>query len=198
MSSRDRMLAAIQANQPALLPSPTDYIFHTEYPDNVAQFAAVLTSIGGVAIEIPNYAAIETHLQGHFPDILDVVTTIPELAHIADVSLVHVLEPHELASVNLAIIEGQWAVAENGSIWVDERQLPHRALPMITQFLAIVIQQSSIVANMHDAYKRIRVNETGFGTFIAGPSKTADIEQSLVIGAHGARSLAVYIIPDKY
>ena len=118
----------------------------------------------------------------------------PELAHIADISLVHVLEPHELASVNLAVIEGQWAVAENGAIWVDEQHLPHRALPMITQYLAIVIRQSSIVPNMHDAYERIQVNRTGFGTFIAGPSKTADIEQSLVIGAHGARSLVVYIL----
>ena len=196
MTSRDRILEAIRANQPALLPSPTNYIFHTEYTDNIAQFTVVLASIGGIAIEVSSYAAIEAHLQGLFPNLLDVVTTIPELAHIADVSLVHILEPHELASVNLAIIEGQWAVAENGAIWVDEQHLPHRALPMITQFLAIVIRQSSLVANMHEVYKRIEVNETGFGTFIAGPSKTADIEQSLVIGAHGARSLAVYIITE--
>jgi L-lactate dehydrogenase complex protein LldG len=36
----------------------------------------------------------------------------------------------------------------------------------------------------------------GFATFIAGPSKTADIEQSLVLGAHGPRSLIVFLIDE--
>lgn len=196
MTSRERILGAIQANQPTLIALPDAYTFETTYPDLTAQFASVLASIGGFSIEVADYLAIEIHLQQLFPQQLDVVTTIPTLAHVADVSLVHILDPHDLAHINLAIIEGQWAVAENGAIWVDERHLPHRALPMITQYLAIVIRKSAIVSNMHEAYKRIRVDETGFGTFIAGPSKTADIEQSLVIGAHGARSLVVYVLND--
>lgn len=197
MTSRDQILANIQANQPEKLPLPTSFRFETTYLDNTAQFSSVLASIGGLAVNVNDYAAIETHLRQSFPQTLDVVTTLPELAHLADVSLVHILVPHELATVNLAIIEGQWAVAENGAIWVDEQHLPHRALPMITQYLAIVIHQSAIMPNMHDAYERIQVDKTGFGTFIAGPSKTADIEQSLVIGAHGARSLVVYILMDN-
>jgi L-lactate dehydrogenase complex protein LldG len=47
---------------------------------------------------------------------------------------------------------------------------------------------------MHQAYERIGNQEYGFGTFIAGPSKTADIEQSLVLGAHGARGLTVFLM----
>ena len=47
---------------------------------------------------------------------------------------------------------------------------------------------------MHQAYDSIDVAKEGFGAFIAGPSKTADIEQSLVIGAHGARSATIYVI----
>ena len=43
-----------------------------------------------------------------------------------------------------------------------------------------------LVANMHEVYLRIGKIGTGFGLFLAGPSKTADIEQCLVIGARGA------------
>jgi L-lactate dehydrogenase complex protein LldG len=47
---------------------------------------------------------------------------------------------------------------------------------------------------MHQAYDALTFGRAEFGTFIAGPSKTADIEQSLVIGAHGPRSLTVFCI----
>lgn len=47
---------------------------------------------------------------------------------------------------------------------------------------------------MHQAYDCIGNQEYGFGTFISGPSKTADIEESLVIGTHGARGLMVFIM----
>ncbi|MFD2937146.1 LutC/YkgG family protein [Spirosoma flavum] len=194
MTTRDQMLANIQANQPSLLPLPEQFTFTSLFPDLTQQFIDVLTFVGGVAVVVPDYAAIKVHLQQQYPDLTNVATTCPDLADLADVTL-NVVDPHELSGLNLAIIEGPLAVAENAAIWVDERQLPQRVVPMITQYLVIIIRQSTIVANMHDAYKQLRVDETGFGTFICGPSKTADIEQSLVIGAHGARSLTVYILP---
>jgi L-lactate dehydrogenase complex protein LldG len=50
------------------------------------------------------------------------------------------------------------------------------------------------VPTLHEAYQQLAVNEAGYGVFKAGPSKTADIEQSLVIGEHGSMSLLVFII----
>jgi L-lactate dehydrogenase complex protein LldG len=85
-------------------------------------------------------------------------------------------------------------VAENGSIWVTDRAVRHRALFFIVQHLALVIPAHSIVHNMHQAYDRLELGGAEFGVFIAGPSKTADIEQSLVIGAHGPRSLTVFCV----
>ena len=194
MTTRERMLSSIQANQPALLALPTQFAFTSSYPDLTKQFIDSLTFVGGLAVVVPDYRAIETHLREQYPALTNIGTTCSELAHLADVTL-NVADPHELAGLNLAIIEGVLGVAENAAIWVDDRQLPQRVVPMITQYLVIIVHQSTLVVNMHDAYKKLQVDATGFGTFISGPSKTADIEQSLVIGAHGARSLIVYILP---
>lgn len=194
MTTRDKMLARIKANQPSTLPVPTQFTFVSSFPDLTQQFIDVLTFVGGAAVIVPDYAAIKKNIQEQYPGLSGIATTLPELASLADTTL-DVADPHELAGLNLAMIEGQLGVAENAAIWVDEQQLPQRVVPMITQQLVIIIRQSTLVPNMHDAYRQIRVDATGFGTFICGPSKTADIEQSLVIGAHGARSLTVYILP---
>jgi L-lactate dehydrogenase complex protein LldG len=100
---------------------------------------------------------------------------------------------HLLADLDVAIINGHFGVAENAAIWIEERDMGLRALPFITEHLVIVLEKDKLVGNMHEAYKKIGLAHSGFGLFIAGPSKTADIEQSLVIGAHGARSLRVVL-----
>src|SRR5690606_4041546 len=103
-------------------------------------------------------------------------------------------DPHTLADVDLAIVHGEVGVAENAAIWISESRLIKRVLPFIAQNLAIVIHERDIVATLHDAYARISIAEHGYGVFISAPSKTADIEQSLVIGAHGPRSLSVIVM----
>jgi len=111
-----------------------------------------------------------------------------------NVDLNTIQTPIELENIDVAVIPAQLGVAENGAVWVTERDCVHRVLPFITQHLVIVLHKNTIVPTMHEAYHNIKVNETGFGVFIAGPSKTADIEQSLVIGAQGARSLTIVLI----
>ena len=101
---------------------------------------------------------------------------------------------HLLETVEVAIISAQFGVAENGSLWITDELLPTRVLPFICQHLVVLVSRNEIVATMHDAYDKIGSAEYGFGTFIAGPSKTADIEQSLVLGAHGPKTMTVFLM----
>lgn len=103
-------------------------------------------------------------------------------------------DPHALDSLDLAIVEAQFGVAENGAMWLDEASLSHRVLPFIAEHLVIVLRRTHLFPTLHQAYAQLQGTSTGFGVFVAGPSKTADIEQSLVIGAQGAKSLRVVLV----
>jgi L-lactate dehydrogenase complex protein LldG len=59
----------------------------------------------------------------------------------------------------------------------------------------VVVRADTLVHNLHEAYERIQIPSPGFSMWLSGPSKTADIEQALVIGAHGARSCTVLLTP---
>ena len=96
-----------------------------------------------------------------------------------------------MSNLELYITRSGLGVAENGAMWISSRT-EHRVLPFIAEHLIVVIREQDLVGDMHEAYKSI-VDPEGFGVFIAGPSKTADIEQSLVIGAHGAKEMTVIL-----
>ncbi len=115
-------------------------------------------------------------------------------------------DPHELEDVDFAVLPGEFAVAENAGVWVTDAGIKHRVIYFLPQHLALVVPASRLIHNMHQAYdwlaKNLRSDDSpqfgsaGFGAFVSGPSKTADIEQSLVIGAHGARSLTVILLGE--
>ncbi|MEQ1798877.1 MAG: LUD domain-containing protein [Lacibacter sp.] len=193
MSAREDILKAITANKPSLVELPLiDSTKVIQYSDLVQQFKTVLQSIGGTAIKITDLDLLKKELEEKKAAGEVVVNRIAELGTVDD--SIAALTATELAAVEVAYLKATLGVAENGSVWLYESQMGNRLLPFICQHLVIVIERNSIVTAMHHAYKQVDTAKEGFGVFLAGPSKTADIEQSLVIGAHGARSLIVYII----
>lgn len=195
MSARESILANIMANQPVSQELPTiDLQAVIHYDNLLQQFKTVLEGIGGKTMEISGWDAVQEMLQADLQEGKQIVNAIAELGTI-DTNLA-TQKAEELASVQRAFLKGGIAVAENGSIWVDEAAMVNRLLPFIAEHLVLVIEQKNIVATMHHAYQQVSSFDTGFGMFLAGPSKTADIEQSLVIGAHGARSLLVCILTN--
>lgn len=197
MSSRDKILAAIALNQPASKALP-DIAFLKGEDGNLAErYTTVLSAIGGKVLRIESLDEVKQYIKENFTPDQRVVTTLPELKDIAELNTGNTIDPHTLEDIELTVITGHLAVAENGAIWVTEDLTGQRVLPFICQHLAAVIDVKTIVPTMHEAYQRIGSADYGFGTFIAGPSKTADIEQSLVLGAHGPRSMTVFLMGGK-
>lgn len=194
MSSRDKILAAVQKNQPALMELPDIGFLKGDSTDVKAKYIATLTAIGGKVFEVKSFDEIKALIPQHFNADKRVVSTLPELNDIAEINNGEAIDPHTLEDIELSVIRAHFGVAENGSVWVTEDLMGQRVLPFICQHLAVVIGADEIVPTMHEAYQRIGLGRTGFGTFIAGPSKTADIEQSLVLGAHGPRSMTIFLL----
>jgi len=90
-------------------------------------------------------------------------------------------------------IQGEFLVAENGAIWIEPTADMERSSIFLAEHLVIEVPKSELVNNMHEAYQRLKGCNFSYGTFISGPSKTADIEQSLVIGAQGPKSCMVVL-----
>lgn len=193
MSSRSAILSALRRNKPPQTPLPA-LTTGTELPVEELErgFLTALEFAGGrFLLPSPGENVAQT-IAAAFPDERVICSAVPELVP-GTVELHQITDPHDLAGVDLFVCRGTFGVAENAAVWVDERQIGHRAAPFLAQHLAIVLDRNAIVPNMHEAYARLSVSEPGFGVFIAGPSKTADIEQALVIGAHGPRSLTVVL-----
>ncbi len=197
MSSRDSILRAIRAQ--TVPPADQPSLEHTwlRYADPQAQFQSLVESVGGRIVRLASQEDLAKALDD-LPEYASAMQIVSGVAAIpSTVNLNAIEDPHDLESVDFALFPGQFGVAENGAIWVTDEAIRHRAIYFITQHLALVLPASQIVHNLNEAYARLAIGSSSLGLFISGPSKTADIEQSLVIGAHGPRSLTVFLVDDK-
>lgn len=192
MNTREKILKAVLDNQPELMPLPDIRLFGGETAGVVEKYMQVFKSISGSVELMESFDAVTAFIRANFDSSKRIVTTLPEFAGIAEQIVVDA-DPHQYEDVELAIIRGEFCVAENGAVWLTETVMGQRIIPYICQHLAVVIEAKDIVPTLHEAYDRIGQSDNGFSGFIGGPSKTADIEQALVLGAHGPLTMTVLI-----
>jgi L-lactate dehydrogenase complex protein LldG len=192
-NSREKILSAVKNNQGEVKPLPVTPAFPQSF-DRLVKFSEVLKSIGGKVFTVRSIAEIEKYIQENFGAPKRVISAIPGFSG-AEVNQKYNDLP-SLHDVDLFITQASLGVAENGAVWLTEDALHERVLPFISQQVIVVLDQHSIVSTMHEAYEKIGSTDYEFATFIAGPSKTADIEQSLVLGAHGAMTMTVFVLID--
>lgn len=196
MSSRDKILQAVNHNRPAFTPLPDLHVFSAPpVTERLPLFIKSFENAGGVVYQVPDYTSLSNLLEKQFVSPDRILTTITKVTFGHPIT--EVLDKgHHLAHLEVAVVLGQLGVAENGAIWISEEDLPARVVPFICEHLVLVLPVSKLVGTMHEAYQHLQVATPGYGVFIAGPSRTADIEQSLVIGAHGPKRAQVFLLEN--
>ncbi|MBQ9667369.1 MAG: LUD domain-containing protein [Prevotella sp.] len=194
MSNKEDILKKYRANvrEKFDMPDLSD-IRAITYPDPLAQFISMSQSVGGQVIEVGG-RDINELIREFYPDAKEIASNLPEVT-IATRNPDTVGRARDLNGTDVGIIRGVFGVAENGCIWIPQT-MKEKAVCFISENLVILLPKSQIVNNMHEAYRRVEFNDYGYGTFISGPSKTADIAQVLVMGAQAARSVTVFLTEE--
>ena len=197
MSNKEDILKRYRANvrEKFDMPDLSD-INAITYPDPLVQFIKMTESVGGHVIEVKEGQDINELVKEMYPDAKEIASNLPEVT-IATRNPDNVGRARDLNGTDVGIIRGKFGVAENACIWIPQT-MKEKAVCFISENLVILLPKSQIVNNMHEAYKRIEFDKEydGYGTFISGPSKTADIAQVLVMGAQAARSATVLLLPE--
>lgn len=197
LTSRELILNKAKENKPPESALPDITFLSSNSKGSLAKFNEILKSIGGHLYRVQSHKEILTVIQHEHPDGGRIYSNIPEIKTSIKKNEAVIVTGHDLKDVEVAIVKAHFAVAENGAVWVTDDLMKHRVLPFIAQHLAVIIDEADLLSTMHDAYMKIGHHNYNYGTFIAGPSKTADIEQSLVLGAHGPKSLMLFMMSSS-
>jgi L-lactate dehydrogenase complex protein LldG len=103
--------------------------------------------------------------------------------------------------VQVGITGCEALIARTGSVLVHNANPSGRRLSVFPPVHVVIARSSQLVLDLSDAFNQL---EQKYGTqhpslisVITGPSRTADIEKTLVLGAHGPKSLYVFLIDDQ-
>mgnify|MGYP002624241279 CR=1 FL=1 len=197
MSSREEILARLRKNTRETYDMPDlSALKPISFDDPVAEFIKKTTTTAGAKlIEMKAGDDLNAAVRQAYPDAKVIASNMPGVK--ADMNPDTVADAKELMTVDVGVIEGRIGVAENACIWIPQ-QMKEKSVCFASQQLVIVLHRDAIVSNMHEAYARIEgsgdyFQQYKFGTFISGPSKTADIESALVYGAQAARGVTVVL-----
>ena len=197
MSNKEDILKKYRSNihERFEMPDLSD-ITPITYKEPLSQFIEMSKNVGGNIIEVKENQDINALVKELYPDAKEIASNLSEIT-IATRNPDTIDNAQALNGTDVGIIRGMFGVAENGCIWIPQ-QMKEKAVCFISENIVILLRKSQIVNNMHEAYKQIAFDSKydGYGTFISGPSKTADIAQVLVMGAQAARSVTILLMPD--
>ena len=172
---------------------------YIRYPDKISIFSQIAKLVGAKVSTTDNVQQkISTLKKKYANKLIDTTQT----NHSKNLALTYQQAEH-CESAQIVLLKSTLAVAENGAVWINrlnENYIYHRSLLFFCDKIIVAVEKKSIVDNLYEAYQKIiAANKKSsqkifaYGAFISGPSKTADVEQHLVIGAHAAKSLDIIL-----
>lgn len=194
LSSRSHILAAVRKNRPPEIMRPDERPLSSPSGDLATSFEALARNNSSEILHA-GPTEIESLLEERFGSGQRTASAISE-SRFGNLKIGPETAPHSLNPLDVFVCRGTFGVAENGAIWLAESEIVVRAAPFLAEHLVVLLDKTELVADMHDAYRRLRIDEEPFGLFCTGPSKTADIEQSLVVGAHGPRRHTIVLVSN--
>ena len=189
--NKEELLGKLRRNTMHQFDMPEASIDGIKYENTIEQFIEMSHKVGSEVIEAKAGEDLNGLIRKAYPEAQVLASNVKGIK--VDLNPDMVSEAQDLNGTDVGIVEGDIAVAENGCVWVPQT-MKERVVCFVSENLVILVHRDKIVNNMHEAYRRIHMTEYGYGCFISGPSKTADIEQALVMGAQAARGVTVIIV----
>jgi L-lactate dehydrogenase complex protein LldG len=193
VSARETILEAVRQGRPPAVAAPDVRAAVRRFPPApdgaIERFSAALLAAGGLVTETTpeDMASTVARAAGQARRVLSTVAGVPSTVASPE-------DPRQLDDLDLFVCAAAFGVAENGAVWLPMPRRAERAALFLATTVIVVLARATVVSDLHVAYAMLDLATQPFGVFVAGPSKTADIEQSLVIGAHGPKQLIVVLV----
>lgn len=190
-STKDLILGNLRRNVRETYDRPDLSFAKLEYQDPVEAFVeTATTAAGSKVVRMKEGDDINDLIHNAYPEAKIIASNVEGVK--ADRNPDDVARPQDLDGTDVGVVEGTIACAENACVWIPQT-MKEKAVCFIPEYLVVIVDRKNVVSNMHEAYARIVMPELGFGAFISGPSKTADIEQALVYGAQSCCGLTIIL-----
>jgi L-lactate dehydrogenase complex protein LldG len=167
------------------------------------QFAQELSNLGGKFIfcENENDLAEIISLLIHDDDIGPVFCRNKDLQeHLQKAQIEFLSNEEDISKCKSGLTECEFLVARFGSVIMSSSLSSGRKLYSWPEIHLVVAYASQLVPELKDAIIGMRERYNGvlpsMVTLVTGPSRTADIEKTLVMGVHGPKDLIVFFIDD--
>lgn len=162
-------------------------------------FAQEFTKVGGVFIYCENESEVVSTLSALYTECKwnNIYCAEPEFQYMLTQAVVPFESDEEsLQNLSIAITGCEFLIARLGSIMVSSKS--SRKLNVYPEIHVVIAYASQLVNDLKDAFVAVQAKYSGklpsMLSVITGPSRTADIEKTLVMGAHGPRELFVILV----
>jgi len=149
---RTSILKSIKRNKPELVTLPKiDLDLFSEKVDLIETFKSNVQLVGGSLKELNKNEDLDMVIKELYPEVQKIVSQ-KSGSNLGSIAIEKESAAHSLENIDLAIIKGEFGVAENGAVWISENDFPVRVLPFITNDLVVVLPKQVLIQDQAPVY----------------------------------------------